>query len=406
LFTAAQRPPPKVPAAPHLRLREDRLESLMALAGQLAHDFNNFIAPLLGYASLIKEDVPPDSRAMKYAVAMDKSARRSERILETILLAARPQRRFRPKSIDFKALLQGELDQWSANLPASAQITLVTDLEPCQLTVDPDQWQMVIQQMLNNARFALATGGCLEVSLHRREITVDRADELGLNDSQVVELVFRDNGLGMPANVRDRAFDPFFTTRPKNQGLGLGLALAHSITRFHEGQIDLESAENEGTKITIWLPINQAPHLAASPNPVPKPGAAGVSAPSAGRKILLAEDDLLILEVIRTCLMRAGYEVLAAREGQEAIDLFTRHAEDLGLILADVAMPNLSGIELVRRIRQIKPQARIVLMSGEPEAVREEKLAALEPPRPPLLKKPFAVKDLMAIIRGQTGGSL
>lgn len=375
---------------------------MRTLAGQLAHDFNNIIAPLLGYASLIKEDVPPDSPAMQYATAMEKSARKSDRILDTVLLAARPQRRFRPKPTDFKALLQKELDQWSTNVAATAQIALKTNLEPCQLTLDPVQWQTVIQQLLNNARFALATGGYLEVSMHHREITPERADELGLNDRHVIELVFRDNGLGMSAKVRDRAFDPFFTTRAKSQGLGLGLTLAHSITHLHGGQIDLESTENEGTQVTIWLPVKLG--FASTPQPpetaAPAPAATERPAPSAGKKILLAEDDLLILEVIRTCLMRAGYEVLAAREGQEALDLFMRFADDLGLILTDVAMPKLSGVELVRRIRKIKPHARIVLMSGEAEASREQQLATLEPPRPPLLKKPFAVKDLMAIIQG------
>jgi CheY-like chemotaxis protein len=400
--TSSQRPPPKTPTDPELRIREERLESMKTLAGQLAHDFNNFIAPLLGYASLIKEEVPPDSQAMQYAVAMDNSARKSERIMETILMAARPQRRFRPIPTNLKMLLQTELDTWSGNLPADAHITLRTDLAPCELIADPAQWRNVFQQVLSNARFALATGGILEVALHKRELTSQRADELGLANLSVFELVFRDNGLGMPPAVKSRAFDPFFSTRPKSLGLGLGLTIVHSITRLHEGQVILESTENDGTTVTLWLP--ESSHLSSHSQSRPDPAQTKLPQVliSKGKKILLAEDDALVLEVVRACLVRAGYEVLVARDGQEALELFKKFSQELGLVLSDVTMPQMSGIELVLQIRQIKPEATVVLMSGDAEATREEKLAKLDPRRPYLLKKPFAVKDLMEIIRSQT----
>lgn len=395
----AHRPPPLCPQNAQLRVRDERLDSLKLLAGQLAHDFNNIIAPLLGYASLIKEEVPPNSLAMQYAVAMENSSKKSERLLSNVLLAARPQRRFRPRQTDMRALLEREIDGWLAGLPSTAKISVRKQIEPCELQADPTQWQIVTQQLLNNARYALATGGELAVSLKRIELEEAAAAGLGLSGAQFYTMEFRDNGIGIPAAIRDRVFDPFFGTRPKSQGMGLGLTIVHSVARLHEGQVVLESVENEGTCVTVWLPLHGI-ELAVPPalNQPEKGGLSGGPLSVSG-KVLLVDDDPLVLEVVRACLMRAGHEVVVARDGREGLELFQKHMADLSLVLSDVTMPEMSGIEMVLEIRKIKPSMNLVLMSGDAEATRQEKLAVLNPNQPILLKKPFALKDLLAVIR-------
>lgn len=388
-----------VPGSPALREREERLESLKLLAGRLAHDFNNFLVPILGYVSLIKEDLGADSPAQQHATALETAARKTETMLDVVLLATRPQRRFRPKPTDLSALVAAALDEWTGALPSNARITVTRKLAPCSLVLDEAQWQSALQQLLRNARFALATGGNLEVTLQPQTLARPLAAELGIASTEVVELVVRDAGFGMAPEVLRRAFEPFFSTRPKNQGLGLGLTIVHSVVRLHGGQVVLESKEDSGTTVRIQIPIAQPE--------VESPVAAGdksrVAPPSARRpqssQVLLVDDDPLVLEVIKACLQRAQFEVQVAHDGQEGLKLYKRHPRDWALIITDLAMPVMGGIEMVLQIRQIDPGAEVILVSGDAEASSEENLARLGLPLATLIKKPFTLKGLMEAIR-------
>jgi CheY-like chemotaxis protein len=402
--------PTRIPAAPSaaspaLRERDDRLAALQSLAGQLAHDFNNFLAPVLGYVSLIKEELPPDSPALQYANALEKAARKTEATLDTILLATRPQRRFRPQSADLQRLVDKVLTDWTQALPTTARITVKQQLCPCRLPLDESLWRNAIKQLLNNVRFALATGGILRVSLEPAILTLDQAQQLGIAAPQTYCLTFQDNGFGMSETARRRAFEPFFTSRPRNQAQGLGLSIVYGVVRLHGGQVILESTEDTGTTVKIWLPSDDpdtAP-VAASLRETP-PKTANPTEDQmlgVGKRVLIVDDDPMVIEVVRASLQRARFEVLVARDGQEGLELFQQNGKSLELIITDVTMPRMSGIEMVQKIRWLDPAARLILMSGDADATREEKLALLAPQRPPLIKKPFTLKDLMAVIRTQ-----
>ena len=171
---------PRLPVSSALRIRDERLVSLQALAGQLAHDFNNFLAPILGYVSLIKEEVTPDTPARQYAESIERAARKTEASLETIILAARPQRQHRPKKIDFTQLVDRVLTEWTQSLPPTCLITVSRQLEPCTLILDEAQWRVVLQQLLHNSHYALATGGALSVTVKTETLPPARAADLGL----------------------------------------------------------------------------------------------------------------------------------------------------------------------------------------------------------------------------------
>jgi CheY-like chemotaxis protein len=387
-----------------LRERDERLESLKSLAGRLAHDFNNGLAPILGYLSLIQEEVPAGSQARQYAQAMEKAARETEGLLETLLLATRPQRRFRPKQCDFTQLVERTIAEWSAALPDASQLAIQKSLCPCTLIVDEAQWQNVLKQLLRNAHFALATGGTLTICLQPQTLAADQAASLGIGACEVFHLVLHDTGFGMSAATLARAFEPFFSTRPKTQGLGLGLTIVHSVVRLHGGQVVLESAEDAGTTVKIWLPakheeIAAAPVEAPVSTPLAEPAAKAFTAP--GTKVLLVDDDPLVLEVIRACLQRAQFEIYVARDGQEGLRLYQKHAHELALIISDVTMPRLNGIDMVQQIRRMNPAMRVILVSGDAHATRQDALAAITPKPPPLIQKPFTLKDLMDVVRAQ-----
>ena len=173
------------PTCQLLRERDQRLESLLCLASRLGHDFNNFLAPMVGYAALIKEEVAPESTVSQYAVAMENSARKAEGVIEDILVAARMPRQWRGRAVELGSLVDAEVAAWQKTLSPETRITLRQMLQPCVCLLDESQWWLAIQHLLRNARFALATGGVLEIDLRPETLSLQSAAELGLATTRV-----------------------------------------------------------------------------------------------------------------------------------------------------------------------------------------------------------------------------
>src|SRR3954468_14246123 len=169
IFSNTNRAPAAIAGDATLRERDERLESLKAVIGKLAHDFNNFLVPLLGYVTLIREEVPEASSAGQYAMTMEAAARKTEGFLDSVLLSVRPQRRFNPKELDFGALVQAAIDRFKAGVPEGAQIKLDASIVSAETYVDEAQWHTVLSHLLKNAHFAVATGGTMSVTLTREQ---------------------------------------------------------------------------------------------------------------------------------------------------------------------------------------------------------------------------------------------
>lgn len=388
-----------VPTAPVLREREDRLDALSRLAAKLGHDFNNHLAPILGYATMIKEDAGDNGTVCQYASVVEKVARQTTERLEEMLSAVRPQRRFHPMPTDLAELVKKEVSDWQATLAATAQITVRLNVAPCRLSLDHTHWQQVVRHLLKNAHYALGTGGTLEISLEPAAMDSQAAADLGLATTENFRLTVTDNGFGMTEETLKQAFHPFFTTRPKGTAHGLGLTLVHNVVRLHGGQVVLESREDEGTTVTIWLPAHSAPapEKASPSHRMPAPVTTGLRT---GRKILVVDDDAMVREVIKTALQRANFEAIIATNGQEGLEAFRKYSKDIALIVADVAMPVLGGLEMVQKIRQSQPSVPVVFISGEITVMPPE-LASSGTTM--LVKKPFALKGFVETIKSQLG---
>jgi CheY-like chemotaxis protein/two-component sensor histidine kinase len=397
IFSANQRTPAAFAGDPALRDRDERLESLKAVIGKLAHDFNNFLVPLLGYVTLIREEISEASTANEYAKTMESAARKTEGFLDSILMGVRPQRRFNPRDIDFAVVVETALQTFEQSLSGSAQIHLERSLAPIELFADEAQWQTALGHLLSNARFALATGGALRVSLTKEEISQEQSERLNVFPGEGVKLVVSDNGFGMNETTRRRAFEPFFTTRTGSHAPGLGLTVVHSVTQLHGGQILLESAEDAGTTVTIWLPITKAPE--GSPLAMPRT-AMQMKAPirDGKNRILLVEDDPLVREVVKACLQKFRKDVYVAQDGEEGLRIFKKYAADWAIVVSDITMPKMTGIELYRAIYEIDPDMRVILVSGDADGKYHDAFAN-ESTRPLLLKKPFTLKSFADIIR-------
>lgn len=385
-----------------LRERDERLESLKALVNQLGHDFNNFMVPLLGYVTLIREEGSDSGSIAQYALRLETSARRVEGFIDTVLLAVRPQRRYCPKLTDLSALIHSAVDTWKAALPLVSQIKVSTSLAPCQVMIDENQWTNIVQHLLSNARFALAAGGNLELTLRPATLTPERGAELNISERDVFEFVVKDDGFGMPPHLLRRACEPFFTTRPKGQASGLGLTLVHSVVQLHGGQVSIESTPDVGTTVHIWLPASSS--SGATMEPQYARAGLEIGNPSvvrSGSKILFVDDDPLIREVVKSYFKNVSLDVMTAQHGSEGLKLFQKYHREIGLVVSDIIMPVMGGIEFYQKLHQFDPGARLIFISGDVDTAEKE-LAALGDAveRPLFIRKPFALKALADTVRG------
>jgi CheY-like chemotaxis protein len=365
------RPRPE-PLRSDLRARDERLASLGLLAGQLAHDFNNLLAPILGYSTLIKEEFPPDSTGQQFAGSLETAARRAEKILEQTLLATRPQRRFSPQEQAFDQLITSEAAKWQAELPSTAGVNLSVHTESCKLVADDYHWRVAIRHLLNNARYGCAIGGNISVRLETVHLSAVECADLGLPESPAIRLSVSDDGFGMPPEVITRAFEPFYTNRPKGAAQGLGLTACHSIAYLHGGQIELISAPDEGTQVTIWLPLEfLAPKQTTAPS---DPVIRSRESSDRHKRVLMVDDDPLVREVLKAALIRAGYEVLTADDGQSAWKMFSRFHRELSAVLSDFRMPVMDGVQLLKQMRELNPGVPVLLLSGDVSGLLEERL--------------------------------
>ena len=225
---------------------------MKAAVGRLAHDFNNSLVPILGFVTLLRDETREGTAAVEYLNSIENSARLAEKKIETIFMATRPQRRHHPRVTDFSALVSEEFKALQGRLAAN----IVPSLEvcPCTLTLDPEQWRAVVQHLFQNAALALPMGGAIDVRLIERTLSPAEQEEFGLGGAGVMQLTVRDDGVGMSPEVCQRACEPFFSTRNKGHGQGLGLTIVHGVTRFQGGEVLLESSPGNGTTVTLLLP--------------------------------------------------------------------------------------------------------------------------------------------------------
>lgn len=238
----------------HLQERDRRQEALNALVSRLGHDFKNLLVPQLGYVSMIQEELNAESPAFRFATKLQIATQRNEQLLEMIMTAVRPKRRFAARRTDLKALIEDQLRQWHSGLPSSSPIQASWDLAPCELDLDGTHWRNAFSQLLANAQWALSKGGELRVHGAARTLNAAQQDTLSVERADIYEVVFADTGCGMKPEVLARAFEPFFSTRSSVPGAGLGLTVVHGVVRLHGGQLLLESAPDLGTTLTLWLP--------------------------------------------------------------------------------------------------------------------------------------------------------
>jgi len=355
--------------------QSQRLESVGQLAGGIAHDFNNFLSVIRGYARFLVDELDADAPLRADAEEIEKAAERAARLTNQLLVFSRHER-VQHQAVDIAEVLSGINSLLARTL--GENVGLYTDVERPLLRVeaDPTQIEQVLVNLAVNARDAMPGGGELRISLANVPG--------GAGDADSVRLTVRDTGAGMPREVVERAFEPFYTTKPKGEGTGLGLATVYGIVTQARGTIAIDSAPGAGTTIEVLLPATDAPARGESE------AAGEESAEAQGETILVVEDEAAVRKLTCRILTRAGYNVLEASNGDLAVGTWDEHPGEIDLLLTDVVMPGMSGKELAERLGT-KP----VFMSGYTDDVTLRH--GVEGPR--LVQKPFDASTLLSAVR-------
>jgi len=371
-------------------VQSQKMESVGRLAGGVAHDFNNMLGVILGHAELAMHQVGPHSPIYEDLEEILKAGRRSADLTRHLLAFARKQT-VSPKVLDLNDMVNGMLNMLRRLIGEDIDLSWMPGKRLWLTRIDPAQIDQVLANLCVNARDAISGVG--RVGIETGNVTVDEGHSrkhVGLRPGDYVMLTVSDDGRGMDEKTLQSLFEPFFTTKDMGVGTGLGLATVYGIVKQNNGFIYVDSKPGKGTTFKIYLPRTQ--EKAEKEERADAPPASGGT-----ETVLLVEDEASILNLNKTVLERSGFLVLAARTPGEALALAERNSEPIHILVTDVVMPEMNGKELKTRIQTLKPNIKVLYISGYPDNVIVHR-GILERDVS-FLQKPFTIDSLVAKVR-------
>jgi PAS domain S-box-containing protein len=374
-------------------LHAQKLESLGVLAGGIAHDFNNLLVAVLGNAELALIEAGTDASVRESLEQIRLAARRAAELTQQ-MLAYSGKAAFVVQPIDLNEVVREMVPLLEVSISKKAKLHFELAADLPAVSGDATQLRQVVMNLITNASEAIAPQAG-EIRISTGVVDADAAylaephTEGSLEAGQYVYLEVQDTGVGMDAETIGRIFEPFFTT--KFTGRGLGLASLLGIVRGHQGIVKVRSRAAGGTTFRVHFPLPPQPVAASAPVATPAPAA--VQWEKASGTVLVADDEESVRRFATRVLERAGYDVLAAGDGAEAVEVFGAHADRIGVVLLDMMMPRLSGEEVLREIRLVRPDVRVVLTSGYSDQDVGGTAADA------FLQKPYAPQELVRVIR-------
>jgi PAS domain S-box-containing protein len=381
--------------------RAQRLESIGNLAGGIAHDLNNILAPVRLGAEFLKT-LPFSGKEREIIEVIDISIHRATELVQQVLAFSRG----RSGKRDVIALREiiGELERLvRESFPRNVRldVRLDADLEPVK--ADATQILQVLMNLCVNGRDAMPEGGVIRLTADNVVLgSAQTASFPGAKPGRHVRIRVSDTGAGIPLQIRDKIFEPFYTTKDVGKGTGLGLSTALGIVQEHAGIIELQSSGPEGTTFVIYLPISTEPlpppAVRASLSPFPKPAALspGGAAPGNGKKILVVDDEAPLRQAISLVLGQCGYTVLEASDGHMAVELIRERGDEVDVVLLDVMMPRLDGVDTLRSLREMRVDVRVIGTSGVIHDPRVEAMRKMGVQH--FLLKPYRNRELVSAI--------
>jgi len=387
--------PQQLPQCAQCQLRENvlqaqRTEALGTLAGGIAHDFNNLLGVILGFASILRLRLAPSDPLLEFVKMIEQSAQRGSDLTRQLLGLAR-QGKCESVSIRVGDVVGRVVKIVASTFDRRIQIKTRSGSGPLWVNANPGQLERSVLNLCINARDAMPEGGVL--ALESCQVT------LGENDfilpkrclpGPYARLTVRDTGVGMPPQLLGRIFDPFFTTKEPGKGSGLGLSMVYGMASSAGGFVHVESEVGVGSAFSIHLPLKPPPT---------EPGKAARSLvlEAGSGTVLVVDDEPMVLAFVKEGLMRLGYQVLAAEDGRQACEVYAAQSQQIDTVLLDLVMPGMTGVETCRRLREINPNAKVILSSGynSGEVARDARSAGAIG----FIGKPYSLEELSAALR-------
>jgi len=368
-----------------------KMESVGTLAGGIAHDFNNILTAVLGYADMVREDLIPGSKSWKLQMEVINAGIRAKDLVKQILTFSRQtEHDFNP--LQLHLIIKETLVLLRASLPTTIEIRQDIDPSCRAVLANPTQIHQVLLNLCTNAYYAMRDkGGVLEVCL--REIVISQDDsiaKLELQPGNYVKLSVSDTGVGIRPEDMEKIFEPYFTTKPVNEGTGLGLSVVHGIVKSHKGRITVYSDPGKGTVFNLYFPCIEdsgETEEMIRDEPIPR----------GNERIMVVDDEEFIVKIDQYILENLGYRITTTTSSMEALRIFEQRPADFDLVITDMTMPHMTGAELARKFLAIRPDIPLILCTGFNTQISEER--AKEIGIREFALKPVNKKDLAQMVR-------
>ncbi|MFW6052710.1 MAG: PAS domain-containing hybrid sensor histidine kinase/response regulator [Desulfosalsimonas sp.] len=366
-----------------------KMESIGTLAGGIAHDFNNILFPMIGYTELAMQDLPPESQAYQNLERVIKSSERAKSLVQQILNFSRQSTNQPAEPVYIQPVIKETLKLLKNTIPSSIEVNSYIQEDTGKTIVNPARVHQVIMNLCMNAYQAMESlqKGDLNVVLRQAEVTEESSPRHHhVEPGTYLCLAVSDTGAGIPQEIREKIFEPYFTTKPQEKGTGLGLSVSYGIIKNAGGTIAVDTEQDKGSTFYVYMPVAEENADAVLPGIFQSP------LPTGKGCILLVDDEHQIVELERQMLENLGYEVVPRTSSVEALEAFRHNPGRFDLMITDQTMPNKSGIDLIKEVRKLDADLPVILCTGYSERVSRKNTEALAIEE--LLLKPISKNHL------------
>ncbi|HOQ33696.1 MAG TPA: ATP-binding protein, partial [Candidatus Hydrogenedens sp.] len=373
--------------------QSQKMESIGQLAGGIAHDLNNHLMVINGYAELAERELPADSSLIPYLDEIIKANQKASSLVRQLLAFARKQI-LKKEVIDINVLVNDIYKMLRRLIRENIELTFLPNAQKSLIYADRNAVEVILINLCVNANDAMPDGGKLLIETSSTHVSEEMIEGMTWTSSgDFVVICVTDTGIGMDKYTLEHCFDPFFTTKEIGKGTGLGLSTVYGLVKQHNGIIHVYSEVGKGTTFKIYLPATTQEQLQKEEEATSEP----IEQLTGNETILIAEDEMTVRSVAIRILEKAGYRVIAAQDGEEGFKLFLENISDIDLVILDVIMPVMGGKEVYEKIKKIKPNLPVLFSTGYSENsihtnfVLEKDLN--------LINKPYGRLDLLRAVR-------
>ena len=370
--------------------QSQKMEAIGTLAGGIAHDFNNILGAILGYTELVVDDAGKGSRIHRNMQEVMSAATRAKELVAQILAFSR-QKEQEKKPVNVLHIVKEVLRLLRSSTPSTIEIKRTLESNSPIVMADPTQIHQIVMNLCTNASQAMKeSGGILDVHVTEQEFLEPFFARHELKPGKYVRLSIGDTGNGIPQEILERVFEPYFTTKKHEGGTGLGLAIVHGIVRNLDGDIIVTSEEGIGTEFVVYLPLID--HESSPMEPVNEP------LPRGNETILFIDDEDMLIDFAQQAFERLGYDIHTFKDPREALKYYNRNKDRIDLVITDQTMPKMTGAQLATAILHENPDLPIILCTGYSETISKDR--ALQMGIREYIMKPLIMKEMAFIVRG------